>query len=101
MPERAERRHQYSSGGVQQQGGKIDRRGDPHLRALMTELVWRLRKFQPEWRGFVKFAAILGPESKAGRPARKKAITACVRLLFIDLWRLFTGQLQASAIGLN
>lgn len=92
---------EYSSGGVQQQGGKIDRRGDPHLRALMTELVWRLRRFQPEWRGFVKFAAILGPESKAGRPARKKAITACVRLLFIDLWRLFTGQLQASAIGLN
>lgn len=92
---------EYSSGGVQQQGGKIDRRGDPHLRALMTELVWRLRKFQPEWRGFVKFAAILGPESKAGRPARKKAITACVRLLFIDLWRLFTGQLQASDIGLN
>ena len=92
---------EYSSGGVQQQGGKIDRRGDPHLRALMTELVWRLRKFQPEWRGFVKFATILGPESKAGRPARKKAITACVRLLFIDLWRLFTGQLQASGIGLN
>ena len=92
---------EYSSGGVQQQGGKIDRRGDPHLRALMTELVWRLRKFQPEWRGFVKFAAILGPESKAGRPARKKAITACVRLLFIDLWRLFTGQLQASDIGLH
>jgi len=92
---------EYSSGGVQQQGGKIDRRGDPHLRALMTELVWRLRKFQPQWRGFVKFAAILGPESKAGRPARKKAITACVRLLFIDLWRLFTGQLQASDIGLN
>jgi len=92
---------EYSSGGVQQQGGKIDRRGDPHLRAMMTELVWRLRKFQPQWRGFVKFAAILGPESKAGRPARKKAITACVRLLFIDLWRLFTGQLQASAIGLN
>ena len=92
---------EYSSGGVQQQGGKIDRRGDPHLRALMTELVWRLRKFQPQWRGFVKFAPILGPESKAGRPARKKAITACVRLLFIDLWRLFTGQLQASDIGLN
>ena len=92
---------EYSSGGVQQQGGKIDRRGDPHLRAMMTELVWRLRKFQPQWRGFVKFAAILGPESKAGRPARKKAITACVRLLFIDLWRLFTGQLQASDIGLN
>ena len=92
---------EYSSGGVQQQGGKIDRRGDPHLRALMTELVWRLRRFQPQWRGFVKFAAILGPESKAGRPARKKAITACVRLLFIDLWRLFTGQLKASDIGLN
>lgn len=92
---------EYSSGGVQQQGGKIDRRGDPHLRALMTELVWRLRKFQPQWRGFVKFAAVLGPDSKAGRPARKKAITACVRLLFIDLWRLFTGQLQASDIGLN
>jgi hypothetical protein len=92
---------EYSSGGVQQQGGKIDRRGDPHLRALMTELVWRLRRFQPQWRGFVKFAPILGPESQAGRPARKKAITACVRLLFIDLWRLFTGQLQASDIGLN
>ena len=92
---------EYSSGGVQQQGGKIDRRGDPHLRALMTELVWRLRIHQPQWRGFVKFAPILGPESKAGRPARKKAITACVRLLFIDLWRLFTHQLQAADIGLN
>jgi hypothetical protein len=92
---------EYSSGGVQQQGGKIDRRGDPHLRALMTELVWRLRKFNPQWRGFIKFAHVLGPQSKAGRPARKKAITACVRLLFIDLWRLFTHQLQASDIGLH
>lgn len=40
------------------------------------------------------------PRKQIGRPARKNAITACVRLLFIDLWRLFNGQLQASEIGL-
>ena len=32
---------------------------------------------------------------------KKKAVIACVRLLFIDLWRLHTGRTTLEALGLK
>ena len=32
---------------------------------------------------------------------KKKAVIACVRLLFIDLWRLHTGRTTLEALGLR
>jgi len=40
-------------------------------------------------------------DKAAGGVRRKKAAIACVRLLFIDLWRLFTGRTTYEALGLR
>jgi hypothetical protein len=67
---------------------------------MLVEAVWRLKKWNPGWRGFAKFATVLGPGVKCGSGQRKKAIVACARLLMIDLWRLKTGRTTLEALGL-
>lgn len=78
--------------GVQQSGGRkrdgsINRHGNPRVRALLIELVWRLVRWQPDYppvRGLV--AGI------ARGAARRKLAVAAARRLAVDLWRLATKQ---------
>lgn len=78
--------------GVHQSGGRkrdgcINRYGNPRVRALLIELVWRLVRWQPDYppvRGLV--AGI------ARGAARRKLAVAAARKLAVDLWRLATGQ---------
>jgi hypothetical protein len=52
------------------------------------------------WRGFAKFGPVL--REKSGSSVRKKkACIACVRLLFIDLWRLHTSRATLADLGLR
>jgi transposase len=88
------------SSGKKQKLGSIDRIGNKRIRTMLVEAVWRLRQWNPGWRGFKKFAAVLGPGAKCGTGPRKKAIVACARLLMIDLWRLKTGRTTMEALGL-
>jgi transposase len=74
------------SSGKKQKLGSIDRIGNKRIRTMLVEAVWRLKKWNPGWRGFGKFATVLGPGVKCGSGQRKKAIVACARLLMIDLW---------------
>jgi transposase len=89
---------EHSSGGSRRQGS-IDRQGNAHVRCMLVEAVWRLRHWNPTWRGITKFAHILGPESHAGSAVRKKAVITCCRLLAIDLWRIETGQIAPEDVG--
>lgn len=89
-----------SSGGNRRQGA-IDRMGSARIRSILVEAVWRLVRWNSQWRGIQKFAHVLAPGAKAGPAARKKAVIACARLLAIDLWRIHTGQLQPEDIGLK
>lgn len=80
--------------------GNIDRQGNRRIRSALVEAVWRMLRWNPQWRGFAKFGEIL--RDKRGSSVRKKkACIACVRLLFIDLWRLHTGRTTLDAIGLK
>lgn len=88
---------EYSTGEGQRLGG-IDRMGNRRLRSALTEAVWRLRRWEPGWRGFVKWGAIIG-DKNTGSVRKKKAVIACVRLLFIDLWRLHTGRATLAGLG--
>ena len=88
------------STGPGQRLGSIDRQGNRRLRSALTEAVWRLLRWEPRWRGFEKWGALLR-DKQAGGVRRKKAAIACVRLLFIDLWRLFTGRTTYEALGLR
>ena len=90
---------EYSTGPGQVLGN-IDRQGNRRLRSALTEAVWRLLRWNPGWRGFAKFGAVL--RDKTGSSVRKKkAVIACVRLLFVDQWRLHTGRTTLEALGLK
>lgn len=88
-----------NSSGERRKTGSINRQGNPRVRMLLIEAVWRLSRFEKGWRGFVKFPALL--DKSAGSRKRRKAVAAAARLLAIDLWRLATGQTTAAKLGLS
>ena len=87
---------EQSTGPGQVLGG-IDRQGNRRLRSLLTEAVWRLIRWEPGWHGFKKWGPLLRERGSSVR--KKKALIACVRLLFIDLWRLFTQRAKLEDLG--
>ena len=88
---------EHSTGPGQLLGG-IDRQGNRRLRSLLTEAIWRLMRWEPRWHGFEKWGAIIR-DTQGSSVRKKKAVIACVRLLFIDLWRLFTGRATLAVLG--
>lgn len=90
---------EYSSGKSRYQSC-ITKHGNPRLRAALVETAWRLVRFQPNYSAVVKWRHLLAKGALATGPARKKAIVAVARQLAIDLWRIQTGRVQASALGL-
>lgn len=75
---------EYTSGETRKQGS-IDRQGNPRVRHVLIEAVWRLLKWQPMYPPIRKLAAATGR-------ARRKLAVAAARRLAVDLWRLATGQ---------
>jgi transposase len=78
--------------GVQQSGrrrrdGAINRYGNPRVRALLVELVWRLARWQPDYPPVRALVAGI-----ARGAARRKCAVAAARRLAVDLWRLATDQ---------
>ncbi len=88
-----------STGADGQLLGGIDRQGNRRLRSLLTEAVYRLLRWEPRWRAFAKWGPII--QSPGSSVRKKKAVIACVRLLFIDLWRLFTGRAKLADLGFH
>ena len=91
---------EYSTGNKQKLGS-IDRQGNRRMRTLLVEAVWRLKKWNPSWRGFKKFPQVFGQQAMARGATRKRAVVACARLLAIDLWRLQTGRATLKHLGLK
>jgi transposase len=78
--------------GVQQSGrrkkdGSINRYGNPRVRMLLIELVWRLVRWQPDYP-----PVRLLVDRVASGAARRKWAVAAARRLAVDLWRLATHQ---------
>ena len=89
---------EHSTGPGGQLLGGIDRQGNRRLRSLLTEAIWRLIRWEPRWHGFAKWGAVIR-DTHGSSVRKKKAVIACVRLLFIDLWRLFTGRATLADLG--
>ena len=89
---------EHSTGPGGQLLGHIDRQGNRRLRSLLTEAIWRLIRWEPRWHGFAKWGAVIR-DTHGSTVRKKKAVIACVRLLFIDLWRLFTGRASLADLG--
>ncbi len=90
---------QEKSSGESRRQGSINRHGNPKVRALLIECVWRLTRYESGWCGFKKCPALL--DSKSGSVKRKKQVVAAARRLAIDLWRLETGQTTADKLGFS
>ena len=89
---------EHSSGG-KRRGGSVNKSGNPRVRAMLVEMVWRMIRWQPGYHALRKWMGVLGDASRSAA-ARKKAIVAVARQLAVDLWRLFTGQTTAEKLGL-
>ena len=77
---------------------RINKCGNPRVRAALVVLAWRLMQHQPQCRLIQKWRhVLLNPCSVPG--ARKRAIVAVARQLAVDLWRWQTG--RASPEQLN
>lgn len=78
--------------GVHQSGGRkrdgtVNRHGNPRVRMLLIELVWRLARWQPHYPPVRALVAGI-----ARGAARRKCAVAAARRLAVDLWRLATHQ---------
>jgi len=89
---------EHSSGAARRQG-PITKHGNPRLRRILIEAVWRLTRYQPGYRAVARWRHVLGVAG-ATRAARKKAVVAIARQLAVDLWRIATGRVQPQDLGL-
>jgi len=89
---------QHSSGGRTSMGS-ITKHGNPRVRVLLIEMVWRLFLHQPDYKPLKKWKKVFA-DRQATRAARKKAAVAIGRQLAVDLWRLKTGRTSADKLGL-
>jgi transposase len=85
------------STGEGQRLGAITKVGVPALRRILTEMVWRMILFQPEYKAVQKWQEVL---KGSNRGLKKKAVVAIGRQLIVDIWRLQTGRITAQELGL-
>jgi transposase len=76
---------EHSSGRRRRQGS-VTKHGNPRVRHLLVEAIWRMLAWQPDYPPLQKVRAA------AGARARKRAVVAAARRLAVDLWRLATGR---------
>jgi transposase len=85
------------STGNGQRLGSITKVGVPAIRRIITEMVWRMILFQPQYKAVQKWRAVL---EGSNRGLKKKAVVAIGRQLIVDLWRLQTGRINAQELNL-
>jgi transposase len=88
-----------SSGGKRQQGS-INKHGNPRIRHMLIEAVWRMFYFQPDYRPIARWRERMRREPFG--PARKKKMAVAIAREFaIDWWRIQTGQVDPEKLGLK
>ena len=85
---------EHSSGGKRRLGS-IDRMGNGRVRSILVEAVWRLLRWQPQWKAALKYRVRL----REGAAIKKKTVVALARQLAIDLWRWRTGRASLADLG--
>jgi transposase len=80
--------------GEHRREGSIDKQGNPRVRRLLIEAVWRLLLWQPQYPPLERL------RQAKGQRARKRAVVAVARRLAIDLWRLAKGRTTPEKVKL-
>jgi transposase len=76
----------------------ITKAGNVRLRTLLIELAWRWVIYQGQSKLIQRWRRVL-LNPKAHRRARKRAIVAVARALFVELWRWRTGRSRPQELG--
>lgn len=87
-----------SSGGTRRQGS-INKHGNPRIRWLLLEIVWRLFQHQPDYRPILYWKERMSKES-FGKAKTKKMAVAIARCFAVDWWRIRTGRIKPGDVGL-
>jgi transposase len=74
--------------------GAINKHGNPRVRHVLVEAIWRMLAWQPHYPPLQKLRLAQGTR------ARKRAAVAAARRLAVDLWRIHTGQCPGEKLGL-
>ena len=61
---------EQSSGG-KRRGGSVSKKGNPRVRAMLVEMVWRMMRWQPDYHGLKKWLPVLGSRPQR-RPQRRR-----------------------------
>lgn len=77
--------------------GSINRCGNRAVRTALVELVWRLARWQPDYK---PVQPLVNKAALSPRRRRKHAVAAARRLA-VDLWRLATHQTTPEKLGLT
>lgn len=83
-----------NSSGERRRQGAVSKHGNPRVRHVLVEAVWRMLAWQPDYR---PFHAVRGATNAR---QRKRAVVAAARRLAVDLWRIHTGRAAAGQLGL-
>jgi transposase len=84
-----------NSTGDSRKQGSVSKHGNPRLRHVLVEAVWRMLAHQPDYRPFIPVRAATNSR------ARKRAVVAAARQLLVDLWRIRTARCTAAQRGLR
>lgn len=76
----------------------LTKAGNRRLRVTLVETAWRWIYYQPQSKLIQRWKDVL-LNPKAHRRARKRAIVAVARQLFVDLWRWQTGRVTPEQLG--
>jgi transposase len=82
------------SSGKKKKQGSVTKCGNPRVRHLLVEAIWRMLAWQPQYPPLHRVRAA------SSRRMKKRAVTAAARCLAVDLWRIRTGRCCADERGL-
>ena len=90
-----------SSSANKRRQGSVNKAGNPRIRHILLEAVWRMYQFQPDYHVINKWKTRLANQSNLSAAMKKKVAVAIARQFMVDWWRIKTGRMQAEAVGLQ
>lgn len=89
-----------ASSGSTRRLGSISKHGNPRIRWLLLEIVWRLYQYQPDYQPIKHWRARMANEP-FGKAKKKKMAVAIARRFAVDWWRIRTGRIRPEDVGLT
>lgn len=91
---------EHSSGRRRLQGS-ITKHGNPKVRHVLLETVWRMFHFQPDYKPIHKWRERIRNGMPLTAARKKKMAVAIARELAIDWWRIQTKRIKPEDVGLK